>query len=105
MSTQASLSVERACFGIFLSVALRQSVAAVVGTLFYALSLQGLAALPAIAGARPYILVTQLHAWHGPFMTPTDWGLIGHAVWVSVLYGVPPLLAAWVLFRRRDVAT
>jgi hypothetical protein len=38
-------------------------------------------------------------------LTPTDWGLIGHAVWVSVLYGVPPLLAAWVLFRRRDVAT
>jgi len=69
-------------------VALRQSVAAVVGTLFYALSLEGLTALPAIAGARPYIPVTQLHAWHGPF-----------------LYGVPPLIAAWILFRRRDVAT
>ena len=67
-------------------MALRQSVAAVVGTLFYALSLD--AALPAIAGARPYIPVTQLHAWHGPF-----------------LYGVPPLIAAWILFRRRDVAT
>ena len=68
-------------------------------------ALQGLAALPAIAGARPYILVTQLHAWHGPFTTPTDWGLIGHAMWVSVLYGVPPLIAARILFRRRDVAT
>ena len=105
LAVYAVPTIAIACFGIFLSVALRQSVAAVVGTLFYALSLQGLAALPAIAGARPYILVTQLHAWHGPFMTPTDWGLIGHAVWVSVLYGVPPLLAAWVLFRRRDVAT
>jgi ABC-2 type transport system permease protein len=94
-----------ACFGLFLSVAMRQSVAAVVGTIFYALSLTGLAALPAIKGARPYILVTQLHAWHGPFMTPTDWGLIGHAVWVSVLYAVPPLVGAWILFRRRDVAT
>ena len=105
LAVYAVPTIAIACFGIFLSVALRQSVSAVVGTLFYALSLQGLAALPAIAGARPYILVTQLHAWHGPFMTPTDWGLIGHAVWVSVLYGVPPLLAAWVLFRRRDVAT
>jgi hypothetical protein len=45
------------------------------------------------------------NAWHGPFMTPTDWGLIGHAVWVSVLYAVPPLVGAWILFRRRDVAT
>jgi ABC-2 type transport system permease protein len=94
-----------ASFGLFLSVITRQSVAAVVGTIFYALALTGLAALPAIKGARPYILVTQLHGWHGVFETPTNWGLIGHAIWVSVLYAVPPLLAAWILFRRRDVAT
>jgi len=94
-----------ASFGLLLSVATRQSVTGVVGTIFYALALTGLAALPAIKGARPYILVTQLHAWHGPFMSPTDWGLIGHALWVSVLYAVPPLVTAWILFRRRDVAS
>ena len=105
LAVYAAPTIAIACFGLFLSVAMRQSVAAVVGTIFYALSLTGLAALPAIKGARPYILVTQLHAWHGPFMTPTDWGLIGHAVWVSVLYAVPPLVGAWILFRRRDVAT
>ena len=54
-----------ASFGLLLSVVTRQSVTAVVGTIFYALALTGLAALPAIKGARPYILVTQLHAWHG----------------------------------------
>jgi ABC-2 type transport system permease protein len=105
LAVYAVPTIAIACFGLFLSVAMRQSVAAVVGTIFYALALTGLAALPAIKGARPYILVTQLHAWHGPFMTPTDWGLIGHAVWVSVLYAVPPLVGAWILFRRRDVAT
>jgi ABC-2 type transport system permease protein len=105
LAVYAVPTIAIACFGLFLSVAMRQSVAAVVGTIFYALSLTGLAALPAIKSARPYILVTQLHAWHGPFMTPTDWGLIGHAVWVSVLYAVPPLVGAWILFRRRDVAT
>jgi ABC-2 type transport system permease protein len=94
-----------ASFGLLLSVVTRQSVTGVVGTIFYALALTGLAALPAIKGARPYILVTQLHAWHGPFMTPTDWALIGHAVWVSVLYAAPPLVAASVVFRRRDVAS
>jgi ABC-2 type transport system permease protein len=105
LAVYAVPTIAIACFGLFLSVAMRQSVAAVVGTIFYALALTGLAALPAIKGARPYVLVTQLHAWHGPFMTPTDWGLIGHAVWVSVLYAVPPLVGAWILFRRRDVAT
>jgi ABC-2 type transport system permease protein len=94
-----------ASFGLFLSVATRQSVAGVVGTIFYALGLTGLAALPAIKGARPYILVTQLHAWHGPFETPTNWSLIGHGIWVSAIYAVPPLIAAWIVFRRRDVGS
>jgi ABC-2 type transport system permease protein len=94
-----------ASFGLLLSVVTRQSVAGVVGTIFYALALTGLAALPAIKGARPYILVTQLHAWHGPFETPTNWGMIGHAIWVSALYAAPPLIAAWLIFRHRDVAT
>jgi ABC-2 type transport system permease protein len=94
-----------ASFGLFLSVVTRQSVAGVVGTIFYALSLTGLAALPAIKGARPYILVTQLHAWHGPFETPTNWALIGHGIWVSAVYAVPPLIAAWLVFRRRDVGS
>jgi ABC-2 type transport system permease protein len=94
-----------ACFALLLSVLTRQSVVGVVGTIFYVLALQGLAALPAIKGVRPYILVTQLHAWHGPFETPTNWALIWHAVWVSILYAAPPLIAAWIVFRRRDVAT
>jgi ABC-2 type transport system permease protein len=94
-----------ASFGLLLSVVTRQSVAGVVGTIFYTLALQGLAALPAIKGARPYILVTQLHAWHGPFETPTNWSLIGHAIWVSALYVAPPLIAAWIVFRRRDVGS
>jgi ABC-type transport system involved in multi-copper enzyme maturation permease subunit len=94
-----------ASFGLFLSVVTRQSVTAVVGTIFYGLALTGLAALPAIKGARPYILVTQLHAWHGPFETPTNWGSIGHAIWVSIVWAAPPLIAAWILFRRRDVGS
>jgi hypothetical protein len=94
-----------ASFGLLLSVITRQSVAGVVGTIFYTLTLQGLAALPAIKGARPYILVTQLHAWHGPFETPTNWALIWHGIWISVLYATPPLTAAWIIFRRRDVTS
>jgi ABC-2 type transport system permease protein len=98
-------TIALASFGLLLSVVTRQSVGGVIGAIFYGLVLVGLAALPAIKGARPYILVTQLHAWHGVFETPTGWGVIGHAVWVSALYAVPPLVAAWLIFRRRDVAS
>jgi ABC-2 type transport system permease protein len=92
-------------FGLFLSVVSRNSVAAVVGTVFYALALQGLAAFGAIVPVRPYILVTQLKTWQGFFQTPTDWAIIGHGLWVSALYLPPPLIAAYILFRQRDVAS
>ena len=105
IAVHAVPTIAIASFGLFLSVVTRQSVAAVVGTIFYALALEGLAALPAIKGARPYILVTQLHAWHGPFQTPTNWTIIGHAIWISVLFAAPPLIVAWIVFRRRDVAS
>jgi ABC-2 type transport system permease protein len=94
-----------ASFGFFLSVVTRQSVAAIAGTLLYALCLQGLSALSAIAAARPYLLVNQLTAWHGLFQTPTAGGMIVRCVWVSAAFALPPLLAAAVVFARRDVTT
>ena len=77
-------------FALLPSVVTRRSVAAVVGAIFSGLLLEGLAALPAFKGARPYILATPL---------------IGHAIWVSAVYIVPPLVAAWIVFCRRDVTT
>ena len=94
-----------ASFGLFLSVVTRHSVAAIAGTLLYALSLQGLAALSAIASVHPYLLVTQFSAWHGLFQTPTAGGMIVRCLWVSVAFALPPLLAAWAVFGRRDVAS
>jgi ABC-2 type transport system permease protein len=94
-----------ASFGLFLSVLVRQSVAAVVGTVFYVLALQGLNAIQAFAAARPYNLVVQLKAWQGFFETPTDWATIAHSLWLSLLYIVVPLAAALVVFQRRDVAS
>jgi ABC-2 type transport system permease protein len=43
-----------ACFGFFLSVVTGQSVPAVGGTLIYAMSLQGVAAISAIKDVHPY---------------------------------------------------
>jgi ABC-2 type transport system permease protein len=94
-----------ASFGFFLSVITRQSVAAIAGTLLYALALQGLSALSAIASARPYLLVGQLTAWHDLFQTPIAGDAIVRSLWVSALFALPPLVAAWVVFTRRDVTT
>ncbi|MDP9347159.1 MAG: ABC transporter permease [Actinomycetota bacterium] len=94
-----------ASFGFFLSVITRQSVAAIAGTLLYALALQGLSALSAIASARPYLLVDQLTAWHDLFQTPIAGDAILRSLWVSALFALPPLAAAWFIFTRRDVTT
>jgi ABC-2 type transport system permease protein len=94
-----------ASFGLFLSVVTRHSVAAIAGTLLYALALQGLSALSAIASAHPYLLVNQLTAWHDLFQTPTAGDAIVRCLWVSVAFALPPLLAAWAVFARRDVTT
>jgi ABC-2 type transport system permease protein len=105
MAVYAVPVVAIACFGFFLSVVTRQSVAAIAGTLLYALALQGLSALSAIASARPYLLVGQLTAWHDLFQTPVAGDAIVRSLWVSALFALPPLAAAWVAFTRRDVTT
>lgn len=94
-----------ASFGLFLSVATRQSVAAIGGTLLYAMSLQGVAAISAISAAHPYVLTNQLTAWHDLFQTPVAGGAILRAMWVSAAFALPPLLAAWAIFNRRDVTS
>jgi ABC-2 type transport system permease protein len=94
-----------ASFGFFLSVVTRQSVAAIAGTFLYAMALQGLSALSAIASARPYLLVDQLTAWHDLFMTPTAGDAIVRSLWVSAAFALAPLAAAWIVFARRDVTT
>jgi ABC-2 type transport system permease protein len=94
-----------ASFGLFLSVIARQSVAAVIGTIFYVLALQGINSIHAFAAAQPYNLVVQLKAWQGVFKTPADGGAIVHSLWLSLIYIVVPLAAAALIFKRRDVAS
>jgi ABC-2 type transport system permease protein len=94
-----------AAFALFLSVLTRNSVASVVATLLYTVALQGLSSIGAIKGIHPYLVVNQFTAWHGLFTTPTDWGTIVRSLWDSALFAIPPLIAAWIMFQRRDVDT
>lgn len=93
-----------AAFGVMLSTITRNSAAAVVGTLMWALLMQLLGVLPGTESIRPYLLGTQFEAWHGFLRVPADWVPIWRALWVCTLYIFLPLAVAYVVFVRRDVA-
>jgi len=93
-----------ASIGVLLSTTTRNSAAAVVGTVGVVILLLILAQIPGLEGIRPYLLDEQFENWHGLLRTPTDWAPIIHSAWVCALYAVPSLLAAYLVFLRRDVA-
>jgi ABC-2 type transport system permease protein len=93
-----------AAFGLLLSTVTRNSAASVVGTLMFALFMQLIGVLPGTESIRPYLLGTQFDAWHGFLRTPADWTPVVRAIWLSAIYILVPLFAAYVVFLRRDVA-
>jgi ABC-2 type transport system permease protein len=93
-----------AAFGLLLSTVTRNSAAAVVGTLMWALLMQLLGVLPGTESIRPYLLGTQFQAWHGFLRTPADWAPVVRALWVCAFYVAIPLGAGYLVFLRSDVA-
>jgi len=92
-----------ACIGLLLSTATRNSAAAVVGTLVATLLIELLGILPGLESLRPYLLTRQFDAWQGLLRQPTDWDPMVRSAWVCAAYAVPALLAAYLVFLRRDV--
>ena len=93
-----------AAFAILLSTWTRNSAAAIVGTLVYALGQEAIGGLVHENWARHYLLSDQFDGWHGIFMTPMDGTLIVRAIWVSAAFTAVPLAIAYLIFKRRDVA-
>jgi ABC-2 type transport system permease protein len=92
-----------ASIGLLLSTFMRNSAAAVVGTLMVVLVFDLIGILPGTEAIRPYLLSMQFNAWQGLLRKPVDWQPIIRAAWVCALYAIPALLAAGLLFVRRDV--
>ena len=90
--------------GVLLSTTTRNSAAAVVGTVGFVILLYIVSGIPGIEGVKPYLLTGQFESWQGLLRTPTDWAPIGHSAWVCALYAAPALIAAYLVFLRRDVA-
>lgn len=93
-----------ASIGLLLSTVTRNSAAAVVGTMGFIFVLLIAAQIPGLEGIKPYLLTEQFENWHGLLRTPTDWAPILHSLWLCSLYAVPSLIAAYLVFLRRDVA-
>lgn len=93
-----------ACIGLLLSATMRNSAGAVVATLFVPLIMELLRIIPGLHALGPYLLTTQFGAWTGLLREPIDWSPIIRAAWVCAAYGVPSLIAAYLVFLRRDVA-
>jgi ABC-2 type transport system permease protein len=93
-----------ACIGVLFSAVFRNSGAAIVGTLMFSLLIQLIDIIPGLSGLHSYLLSTQFSAWQGLLRTPTDWDPILRSIWVCALFGVPALIAAGLVFLRRDVA-
>jgi ABC-2 type transport system permease protein len=93
-----------ASIGVLLSTVTRNSAASVVSAVGVVILIYIIAGIPGLEGAKPYLLTEQFEAWHGLLRTPTNWAPIGHSAWVSALYGVPALIAGYLVFLRRDVA-
>jgi len=93
-----------ASIGVLLSTTTRNSAASVVGTVGVVILLFIVAQIPGLEGIRPYLLTEQFENWHGLLRTPTDWAPILHSLWVCALYAGPALVAAYLVFLRRDVA-
>ena len=93
-----------AAFALLLSTVTRNSAASVVGALMWALLMQLLGVLPGTESFRAYLLGTQFEAWHGFLRTPADWAPVIRALWVCTLYIAAPLIGAYLVFLRRDVA-
>ncbi len=93
-----------ASIGVLLSTTTRNSTASVVGAVGIVILLYIIAGIPGLEGIKPYLLTEQFENWHGLLRTPTDWAPVLHSLWVSALYAVPSLFAAYLVFLRRDVA-
>ena len=97
-------TVAVASLAILLSTVTRNSAAAVVATLMLSLIMQLLGIVSALDFLRPYLLPAQFNAWQGLLRDPIDWAPIVRSAWVCSLYGLPALVAAYLVFLRRDVA-
>ncbi len=91
-------------WGFMLSTISRNSAASIVGMLVFSFANQIIGFLPNIStSVTQWLLTDQFTAWQAALGTTIDGGPLRHALGVSALYAIPPLLLSAWWFNRRDV--
>ena len=85
------------------SVLTRNSVSGVVSPIILSFLMQLMAFLSGATIVRHFLLTSQFEAFHGFFHDPSYSGMVTRAIWVSMLYAIPPLLVSYRVFTDRDV--
>lgn len=104
LAVYAAALLAVSAWGFLLSTVTRNSGAAIIGMLVFSFANQIIGFLPNVpSSVTQWLLTDQFTAWQAVLGTAVDAGPLWHALGVSLLYGVPPLLASAWWFQRRDV--
>ncbi len=91
-------------WGFMLSTITRNSAASIVGMLVFSFANQIIGFLPNISTSiTRWLLTDQFTAWQAALSTSIDVAPLRHALGVSALYAIPPLLLSAWWFNRRDI--
>jgi ABC-2 type transport system permease protein len=93
-----------ASLAMLLSVATRNGIAGVLGTILAALVMQLLALVGTGTWVHALLLASAFDGWHGLFTTHQFFSQLLVACIVSVVWITACLTAAWAILRRRDFA-
>ena len=92
-----------AAFAVFLSTVTRNTAASLGGTMVFELVQEAVGGLVNVPWLKRHLLSRQFDVWEAVFHSPTHWGVIVRALWVSAVFAAVPLGLAYWVFGRRDV--
>ena len=79
------------------------SLTAAIGALVVVIVMNILGAFSYFDFLKPYLFTSRVDAWQNLFSQPVEWSPILKGVIVFAVYTVALLVAAWYVFRRKDI--
>jgi ABC-2 type transport system permease protein len=91
------------CLAMLFSVWSRNAAVGIAAPVVLGLVMQLVGALGGVESLRPFLLSTPFEAWHGLLAAPRFTGPLTEGLLTSAGWSVVCLVAAFLMFRRRDI--